>query len=143
MANPTAPTEGGGRRVPYSKDPANAGTAYQTAVRGAVAMSGETPVGHATVIAPATTATRSSVASSASDVLLLAANAKRVGATFYNQSTQILYLALGTVAASATSYTKQIAADGYFEIPVNYAGEIRGIWASANGNARITELAHA
>jgi hypothetical protein len=34
----------------------------------------------------------------------------------------------------------QIAASGYYEVPFGYPGAIDGIWASANGNARITEL---
>jgi hypothetical protein len=32
------------------------------------------------------------------------------------------------------------AANGYYEVPFGYVGAIDGIWASANGNARITEI---
>jgi hypothetical protein len=50
----------------------------------------------------------------------------------------VLYLKFGATASSS-SYTVQIAAGGYFEFPVPvYAGEVDGIWASANGNARLT-----
>lgn len=82
-----------------------------------------------------------SVASSATSVSLLASNANRKQAAFFNDSTQILYLKLGTTA-SLTSYTVQIPANGYYELPNGkiYSGAIDGIWASANGNARITEL---
>jgi len=82
-----------------------------------------------------------SVASSASSVSLLASNSSRKNATFFNDSTQILYLKLGATA-STTSYTVQIAAGGYYELPLGriYTGAIDGIWASANGNVRITEL---
>lgn len=102
-------------------------------------------VAHPVVTGPllAATATSTNVASSASNVNLLALNTARKGATIYNDSTQILYLKLGTTA-STTSYTVQLAPAGgtnsYYEIPFGYTGNIDGIWASANGNARIVEL---
>lgn len=93
--------------------------------------------------AETTSATSSvtSVASSASTVSLLASNASRKNAVFYNESTAILYLKLGATA-SLTSYTVQIPSQGYFEMPVGkmYTGAIDGIWSAANGSARITEL---
>jgi len=79
------------------------------------------------------------VASSASNVNLLALNSNRLGAMIYNDSTATLYVKLGTTA-SLTSYTVQIAPLGYYEVPYGYTGNIDGIWSSANGNARITEL---
>ena len=88
---------------------------------------------------PATT-TRSSVAGAAADTLILASNANRRGATVYNDSTAILYLALGTAAASTTDFTVKMVADAYFEVPFSYTGQIRGIWASATGNARVGEV---
>src|SRR5690242_12049017 len=87
----------------------------------------------------ASTATLSSVASSASSVKVLDANTGRLGATIFNESTAILYVKLGTTA-STSSYTVQVAASGYYEVPFQYSGRIDGIWASANGNARVTEL---
>jgi hypothetical protein len=90
--------------------------------------------------AKADTSSVTSVASSATTVSLLASNTARKMATFYNDSTAILYLKLGATA-STSSYTLQIAAGGYYELPFPcYTGAIDGIWASANGNARITEL---
>jgi hypothetical protein len=85
------------------------------------------------------TPTQASVASSATNVTLLASNANRLGATVYNDSTAILYLKLGATA-STSSYTIQLLAGDYYEAPFGYTGQIDGIWASANGNARITEL---
>lgn len=81
------------------------------------------------------------VASSASNVTLLAANANRKGAVFFNDSTQILYLKFGATA-SATSFTVKLAAGAYYELPpaVIYTGIIDGIWASADGACRVTEL---
>jgi len=79
------------------------------------------------------------VASSASSVTVLAANTARLGATVQNDSTQVLYLKLGTTA-STTSYTVKMVAGAYYEVPFGYTGRIDGIWAAANGNARVTEL---
>lgn len=87
------------------------------------------------------TATLSNVASSATSVTLLSSNAARKGMTIFNDSTQVLYVKFGTTA-SATSYTVQIASMGYYELPFFglYTGRIDGIWAAANGNARMTEM---
>jgi len=87
----------------------------------------------------AVTPTQTTVAGSASSVSILAANASRKGATISNDSSAILYLKLGTTA-SATSYSIKMYQDDYYEVPYGYIGAIDGIWASATGNARITEL---
>lgn len=92
-----------------------------------------------TVEASAATPAQSSVAGSASSVSLLAANADRRGASITNDSTALLYLKLGTTA-STTSYTVKMAAGALYEVPFGYTGAIDGIWASATGNARITEV---
>jgi hypothetical protein len=84
-------------------------------------------------------ATTSSVASSATVVTLLAANAARRMASFYNDSTAILYLKLGATA-TASDYTVQMAANSFYELPLPaYTGIVTGLWASANGNVRVTE----
>ena len=86
------------------------------------------------------TATQTSVASSASNVQLLAANSSRKGFTAYNESTATLYLKLG-VTASITSYTAQVGPGGFYEsVDTTYLGEVDGIWSSANGFVRITEF---
>jgi hypothetical protein len=81
-----------------------------------------------------------SVASSASNVTLFAANANARGRTIFNESTAVLFVKFGTTA-SATSYTVQMATNTYFTFPDNvlYAGRVDGIWAAANGSARLTE----
>lgn len=85
-----------------------------------------------------TTATPANVASSATNVTLFAAGVGANGRTVYNDSTAVLYLKYGATA-SATSYTVQLAAGQYYEFPQPvYAGQVDGIWASANGNARLT-----
>lgn len=92
------------------------------------------------------TATLANVSSSASSVTLIAANAARRGWIIANDSTQILYVKFGTTA-SATSYTYMIPAATATQVFVleaaygtSYQGDITGIWASANGSARTTEL---
>lgn len=80
-----------------------------------------------------------SVAGSGSNVTLLAANANRMGATVFNDSTVSLFLKLGATA-SASSFTARLFPQSYYEVPFEYAGIIDGIWESATGNARITEL---
>lgn len=83
------------------------------------------------------TATLANVASSATNVTLFAA-ANANGRAVFNDSTAVLYLKFGATA-SATSYTVQIAAEGYYEFPQPaYCGQVDGVWASANGSARVT-----
>jgi hypothetical protein len=81
-----------------------------------------------------------SVAGSAASVSLLASNANRRKATFYNDSTAALYLKCGTTA-STSSFTIKLFPAAFFELPAPvYTGAIDGIWDSAAGNVRITEF---
>lgn len=91
--------------------------------------------------ATSSTSAVTSVSGSATSVSLLAANTSRKGALFFNDSTATLYLKLGTTA-STSSYTVQIGSNAYFELPDTkiYTGAIDGIWSSAAGAVRITEL---
>jgi hypothetical protein len=80
------------------------------------------------------------VASSASNVTIMAANEARRVAMVYNDSTAVLYLKFGATA-STTSFTILIPSQGYYEFPQPcYSGQVDGIWAAANGSARVTEL---
>lgn len=81
-----------------------------------------------------------SVDSSASAVTLLARNVFRRGVVIHNDSTAILYVKFGA-SPSATSFTYKLASQATLELPFPvYRGVITGIWASANGAARITEV---
>lgn len=84
------------------------------------------------------TATLANVAGSVTSVTVLAANAERIGATVYNDSTATLRLKFGATA-SATSFTVLLFANQYFTLPAGYTGLLDGIWESAAGNARVTE----
>lgn len=94
----------------------------------------------------AATSTLANVASSATSVSLLAANNNRKTAIIINDSTSDLYVTLNASAASTTNYSLFLAAKvgntpSFLAINGDdYSGEIRGIWSSANGFARITEI---
>jgi len=79
------------------------------------------------------------VASSVTNVTLLASNTARRGAIIYNDSNKTLFVKLGATASS-TSYSKKLGTDECWEIPFGYTGQIDGIWNLANGNAYVTEL---
>lgn len=105
-------------------------------VIGAVTQSGTWTVG----TTKASTTAVTSVNDTASSTTLLAANTNRLGASVQNDSTVVLYLKLGATA-STSSFTVQMAAASYYEVPYGYTGVIDGIWASdASGAARMTEL---
>jgi hypothetical protein len=80
------------------------------------------------------------VASSATSVTLLAASIARLGASIYNDSTAVLYISFDGAAVIATNFSIQVASEGYVEVPFGYTGTIHGIWASANGQAFVTEF---
>jgi hypothetical protein len=88
--------------------------------------------------------TLSNVAGSITSTTILSAKPWRKDAYIFNDSTAILYLAFASTA-STSSYTLQIAGWGFYELSKNknwnvYDGIITGIWVSATGNARITEI---
>jgi hypothetical protein len=90
-----------------------------------------------------TTGTVTTVAASISSVSILASNTARKGYIIWNDTTTdgiILYLKLGATA-SATSFSHRLLPGENISIfgPC-YTGAIDGIWSSATGNARITEL---
>lgn len=86
------------------------------------------------------TATLTNVAGSATSVSLLAANTARRQVIIWNDSTALLYVKFGATA-STTSFTFQVVGGGYLELPMPvYTGAIDGIWVTATGSARITEL---
>lgn len=86
------------------------------------------------------TGTQTSVGSSATNVTLLAANTSRKGAILFNDSTQICYVRFAATATSS-NFTYKMVPGATLEVPFGYTGIIDGIWASANGNMRVTEIA--
>lgn len=87
---------------------------------------------------PSQSATLANVTSSASSVTLFAASGTVKARTIFNDSTAVLYVKFGATA-STTSYTVQLASNAYYEFPQPvYGGLVDGIWAAANGAARVT-----
>ena len=110
----------------------------------AVAGAGETGTGVQRVVeatGACTTGTASAVADAATDTTILASNTARYGATIWNDSTEVLYLLLGSGTSSATNCSVKINPDGYYEVPFGYTGVLKGLWAdNASGSARVTEF---
>ena len=79
------------------------------------------------------------IAGTVGNLILLAANPARQGAAFYVENGAPLYLKLGSLAGTF-SYTLQVVAGGYYEVPFGYTGTISGIWQFANGTVQITEV---
>ncbi len=82
-----------------------------------------------------------SVSGSITSVSLLAANTNRKTFFIFNESAATLYLAWGGTA-SLTAYTSQVPPNALYEMPnvSTWQGAVSGIWSSATGAARITEV---
>mgnify|MGYP007125623610 CR=1 FL=1 len=86
------------------------------------------------------TASQTSVESSGTSVSLIAANKQRKSILIQNTSTAILYVLFGTGTATATTaHSLQMAANTSYLVE-GYTGALTGIWASANGQANLTEF---
>jgi hypothetical protein len=89
---------------------------------------------------PATPAVTLVGYNSGASVVLIAANAARLGAAFYNDADKNLYLKLGAGAAS-NSFTVIVPPGSYYELPFNYTGLIEGRWAAGGaGTLYVTEV---
>lgn len=118
----TAPTVG-------SKTSANSVPVVIASDQGAVAISGPT----------CATATRTSPTVTNVVSTVLASNASRKGATFFNDSSSNVFLALGT-AATTSDFTARLQANDYYEVPFGYTGAITAIKSSGSTSLRVTEL---
>ena len=82
------------------------------------------------------------VSASATVVTLLAANTSRAAASFFNKSTDSLFIKLGATATNSDYYI-ELRNDEYMDIPIAsskiYQGIITGIWSGTNGDVKITE----
>lgn len=85
-------------------------------------------------------ATQISVASSATSVDLVAANLARKALLIQNTSSAIIYILFGGGTATATTaHSVQLASNGSYAIE-GFTGAVSAIWASANGQANITQF---
>lgn len=89
--------------------------------------------------ATSATGTITSVLGAVTSGVVLAANANRRGFTIYNDSTSICRVAFAATA-SATAFTVLLQPNSFYENNTLYTGVISGIWVSAAGSARVTEL---
>lgn len=111
-------------------------------IQGIASMTAVTVTGTVTATpTTSTTATNFNQAGSASSVVLRPSGSRK-GFSVYNDSSAILYVSLDGGTASTTNYTTQVGPQGFYELPgpIIYTGAISGIWASATGTGRITEL---
>ena len=78
----------------------------------------------------------------ASDTTLLASNANRKGFIIFNNSTAILYVLLATGTSSSTNFSILLNQNESLIIDNTclYTGIIKGIWASATGDCKVTEF---
>lgn len=88
------------------------------------------------------TSTVTGVAVSGASQSLLPANPYRLGAYIYNNSSDSIYVKLGTTA-SISSFSFIIEAQGGYQLPMNFfRGQVDCIWENTNasGNALVTEI---
>jgi hypothetical protein len=130
------------RQVTYSGDVAHLAPTSLVTLTGADDAKIATDVSEAAPLpvraARPSTGAGSTVAASATSVQLLASNANRLGAVVHNDSTAVLRIALG-FTASATAFTFRLQAQETVVLPP-FTGAVNGIWETATGAARITEL---
>lgn len=88
-------------------------------------------------IATATTST--TIPAVTTSIVLLPANANRLGATIYNDSNGRLYIDFDD-SVTVTNYAIKINPGDGYELPYNYVGPISGVWSGTNGNAQIREF---
>lgn len=81
------------------------------------------------------------VDSSATSVTIIMPRQARVGVSILNDSASKLYVRLGDDDAATDDYSQDVDPGDTYEVyPKEYNGKITGIWASADGQARITEV---
>jgi hypothetical protein len=96
-------------------------------------------------ISPATTSTSTltAIPASVAPVVLLAANADRLGFSIRNTSTtDTLYIKASASggAVSPTYHTVALRPSAYYEDPYHYVGEVTGMWdPGATGEALVDE----
>jgi len=86
-----------------------------------------------------TVGTMTSVAASVTSVSVLASNANRISAAFYNDSSSVCFLALSATAASNTAFTIRLLPNSFTDLNIAYTGQCNAIWTTAAGSLRVTE----
>lgn len=120
-----------------AKQPAfgTAGTASADVVT-VQGVAGATPI--PVIEGLASTSTITSISSSLTTAVVLAANANRKGLIFYAEGAKCFLAYAAT--ASTTAYTVQIPANSYFEPEYIYTGAISAVFSAVGGFLRTTQL---
>lgn len=93
----------------------------------------------------ASTSAITTVSATTASQTLLAANNNRVFASVYNGGSRNAYIVLSSSAASTSNYSIVLLTGSYWEIPVDYIGQVNIIWSTSGasaltGSALVTEL---
>lgn len=101
-------------------------------------ISGMTPL--SVITNKAATSSVTSIAGATTNTNIFASNANRVVATIFNGTNKTMYIKLGTTA-STSSFTTQLLPNSYWELPVDWTGNVDAVWANGvSGNALVTEM---
>ncbi len=114
------------------------GTAQAVSVTASVLPEGASTEATLVRLTPAGSSTTGNVSGSTSSQTILPANASRKGFIVYNDSSATLYIKYGATA-SATSFTEKLYSNSSYS-ETRYTGRVDGVWSTATGAARITEL---
>jgi hypothetical protein len=80
------------------------------------------------------------VTSSVSAQVLLGANANRLGASFFNNGTELFYLKEGSGVDVSSSFTTIVWPKALYELPYPpYQGPITAVWLTGSGPVLVTE----
>lgn len=85
------------------------------------------------------TGTLTSVAGSATSVVLLASSGTTKGFIVYNDSAAILYVAY-SATSTTSAFSEKLYPNSATSLISFYTGVVSGIWASATGSARVTQF---
>ncbi len=85
-------------------------------------------------------AVRTFVSASMTDVLLLSGNINRTNVVIYNDSNSLLYIGFGQSPVTPDDFTTSLASYTERTVLYEFKGELRGVWQSSTGVARITEI---
>lgn len=86
-----------------------------------------------------TVSTVRAVTSSLTSEILLAANSPRLGASFFNNGTELFYLKEGN-GASSSSFTTIVWPKALYELPYPpYQGPITAVWLTGSGDVMVSE----
>jgi len=128
--------------TPVSTVTANAGTNLNTSLLALESGGNLASINNKLNSQVVSSSTVTTVNAVASDTTLLASNANRKGFIIFNNSTAILYVLLATGTSSSTNFSILLNQNESLIIDNTclYTGVVKGIWASAAGDCKVTEF---